>query len=272
MKRLMLKKWSDGHYVTAYEQARAGLSNTQIAKALGVNLVTLKAWLKRKKYLRRAIEKGRSLSLATPDRSFADFVYGRLPQHLQELWDNLNRCDNRSLGVERIEALLENQGKTARQHLFVHALVASSFSKTEAMRVVNVTPRTVRLWIEEDPEFAELVDGIMECKKDFLEAGLMQLVAEGDSAATIFANKTLNRDRGYNDKQEVVVQGGIEHNHHHHIHVVPVQALDQLPFVKRMELLDAIDQHVAEQEAQAESQAIPTTARRVSRKTEDEEA
>ena len=47
-----------------------------------------------------------------------------------------------------------------------------------------------------------------ECeKKDFFEGQLIQNVKKGDVASVIFANKTVNKDRGYEEKSRVGMEG-----------------------------------------------------------------
>lgn len=45
---------------------------------------------------------------------------------------------------------------------------------------------------------------------DFYKEGLFNLVKKGDSAATIFANKTFNRERGYGEVTEKRITSTLE--------------------------------------------------------------
>jgi hypothetical protein len=53
----------------------------------------------------------------------------------------------------------------------------------------------------------DLLVEVEQIKKDFFEEGLLKLVKAGDSSATIFGNRTLNRDRGYGEVTETRVSG-----------------------------------------------------------------
>lgn len=210
----MAVRWDDSFYVRAYEMAASGVSEEGVRQALGVvSRAGWQRWKDRKPALAEALRKGKERcrpggKVAT----FGEYVYGRLPTHLKELWDKINRCDGVDSGAERAERLLADAGREARQHLFLYALVNSNFSRTDACRAVNISFQTLKAWIEGDPDFAALVDGIHQCKKDFFENALFRRVDEGDPACTIFANRTFNRDL-YGEKQEHVHSGMIGHAH-----------------------------------------------------------
>lgn len=213
--------WKDTFYVQSYELARSGLTNPKIAEALGVSNGIFRKWLEKRPALVHALKRARRTRHNSNTTTFRDYVYGRLPEHLQKLWDKLSQCETQKNGIRRIQALLESQGKDARQHLFLYAITASNFNFSDACRKVNLPRKTVESWIKTDPDFAQLLDEIHLAKKDFFEGALVESVRAGDTAAIIFANKTLNRDRGYNDKQEVEFKGTLDVNHT----VVPIDDL-----------------------------------------------
>ena len=111
--------------------------------------------------------------------------------------------------MDQVEALLEKGGKIVRQHLFIFAWTSSNFSISKAMRKVNISRATFNNW-KRDPEFAKLVEEIDIIKGDFLEEHLYKLVEAGDSPATIHANKTFNRGRGYGDNLDLKVSGELD--------------------------------------------------------------
>lgn len=94
---------------------------------------------------------------------------------------------------------------------------------------------TLNHWIRDDPEFADLLDEIHWHKKNWVEQHLMHRLASGDSAATIFANRTLNRDRGYNDKIQLEHSGEVSVHHQ----VIAVDDLS-LPIDVRKKILEAL--------------------------------
>lgn len=74
------------------------------------------------------------------------------------------------------------------------------------------------VWMKEDADYAAAVHDLKEVKKDFIESKLLNLVQTGDTAATIFAAKTLLKDRGYVERQEIEHSG----------HITPLMNIDPL--------------------------------------------
>ena len=72
------------------------------------------------------------------------------------------------------------------------------------------------------------------------------LIAGGDTSSTIFANRTYNRKRGYNEKVDVDlnISGSVQH------HIVSIDSLD-LPLKERKRLL-----HKIRKVKQIESKAV----------------
>lgn len=224
-------KWRDDFYVKAHALAKAGWGDGKIANALGVDDDTFRRWRKKRPALEEALLSARSG--ANGVESFHEYVYKQLPDHLRRLWDKINKCSRERNGVSRVEALLENAGLRARQHLFLYALVNANFNPSAACRAVNITKKTFDNWKNYDPDFLELVDEIDWHKGNFFEGALVMLVKEGNAPAVLFANKTFNAKRGYADKGDSTVI-------HNHLHaVVNVDDLN-LPLETRKALLDAM--------------------------------
>ncbi len=229
----MATDWKDEFYVRCYELAKQGYPDSKIAHVLGVHGKRFNTWLKRKPALGEAIKRGRGDKLVGEGESFQEYVFGRLPKSLQELWEKLMVLQEREDGdflSEDVEMLFEGRGQMARQQLFLFALVKNNFSRTAARRAVNIGPGTLRTW-EKDPGFGELMQAVHECKKDFFESALVSLVAQGEPSAVIFANKTINKDRGYVERQEHAVAGQITHRHE----------IDELPLELRRQVLEALE-------------------------------
>ncbi len=206
-------KYREEMVFKVYQLAAAGLSEAQMAAGLDIASATFASW-KKKKLFRLALEYGRK-SHQNPDGSVitvADYVYRRLPRKVRKTWDRIHALDKAKVGVEKIERILSKHGKTMRQCLLLHALTVNNFSVSLALRKVNVSRTAFNKWKERDSDFAELVEEIDWHRKNFFEDHLAQLVAGGDSSATIFVNRTLNRDRGYNEKVDVNLKGSVEVN------------------------------------------------------------
>jgi len=207
-------KFRADYYVTVYELARDGLVDKQIAKTLGIAQHTLRRWCVRRPALKKALDRGRAVRDGAGTKpTFHQYVYDHLPPHLKELWDEINACEDLENGIERIDALLKNHGKRARQHLFLYALTQSMFNQTQALRKLGIPKKTFESWVANDPTFAELMDEIHWYKENFFEQAFIGRVAAGDTHAIIHAVKTKCRNRGYNEKIEIEHTGMVEQRH-----------------------------------------------------------
>lgn len=237
MANTVIKKWRDENIILGYEYAKQGMSVKAMAEAMGVARITFRGWLKDKPTFKMAISMGRSAAKKSNGDTFnfQDYVYKRLDKKLRKVWDKMREFEEEKNGMAKVEALLEKKGKRVRQALFIHALVATNFNTGEALRRCCVPASQFRSWCDHDPDFLALFQEIDWHKKNFFEGALMQQVARGDSAATLFVNRTANRDRGYNEKVDLNVSGSIDHN----INLVSVDSLD-LDLETKKKLLKAV--------------------------------
>lgn len=219
-------KFKSAYYVRVFRLAQQGLKNKAIATALGVSLPTFKSWIRKYPALRESLVDARTVPNGEDSPNTLNaFVYNRLPAKLQPVWDAMCEAEEEPNGEKRLELLTRNQGKTAMQHLWLHALVSSNFNKNEACRRTNLPRSTVNEWAKNDPDFHALCDEILIMKKDFVEGCLMNLVAGGDTTATIFVAKSLLKKEGYDPKTVIQVEGDVTHKH-----------FDMLNILKRMSL------------------------------------
>ena len=232
--------WTNRNYVVAYEYARAGLNESQLADAMGVNRLTLRKWRADDPDFHDAILRGRSFRERTTGAtiSFHEYVFNRLPPDLKELWEEIAECETAPNGLLRMEAMFAEQGIRVRQHLFLYALTSTNFNASEACRRVGISKSTLDDWVRRDPKFAELMDEIHWHKGNFFEDKLITLVNAYEPTAVIMANKTFNKDRGYGQTVEVKHSGHVNHAHA----VVTVGEL-QLPLGVRQAILVAMRDH-----------------------------
>ena len=219
-----MAKWQESHYVTAYQLARSGLTEHRIAGALGISQPTLIAWKASRPAFADAIARGQrdGQGPGGDKLDFAQYVFQHLPPDLQDLWETLEVAHLHPNGAARVAALMDKQGQRVRQHILVYALTHCNFNMSAALRQCAIPKRTLDNWCQQDPDFAALLDEIHWHKKNFFENQLLALVATGDSPAVIFANKTFNRDRGYNERVEVDVTGSVDIAHQQ----VPLDSLN----------------------------------------------
>ena len=81
-----------------------------------------------------------------------------------------------------------------------------------ACKQVGISRKTHYQWLKKDPKYVEAVANAKLDTKDIGEHYLLKLMKEGNQAATIFFNKTQNKDRGYGDHVEMEHSGKVETN------------------------------------------------------------
>lgn len=80
---------------------------------------------------------------------------------------------------------------------------------TFACEKVGLSRQTFYRWYREDAEFKERVDAINELQIDVAEASLLKKIQKGDTTAIIFYLKTKGKDRGYSERREISIPGGV---------------------------------------------------------------
>lgn len=233
--------WRDSFYVKAYELAAQGMSDTKIANTLDVPTRTFAHWKATKKALRNALVRARKRGKNT--KTFQDYVFGRLPPRLQELWGSV-RDLNKRRDIVALERMLEDAGERSRQELFVYALTRTHFNPTKAGKLVGVGAKTFKQWCL-DPDFAELMAEVEWHKLNFFEDAVIEAVERGDRGMVRFVASTRLQERGYGKVLNV------KHDHGgtvEHVHTsVPLDELD-LPLAQRRAILEAL---------RAKTQALP---------------
>jgi hypothetical protein len=236
--------------VSVYRYSRAGMPEASIIDALDISPPTWRAWKKKHPSIQEALAIGIKEHKESP--TWHRYIYDRLPLDIREIWDRIESWDADKNGVAKIEALLEDHGKTVRQQLFLFALVQFNFSKSKACAKVCISKKTLDEWIKNDPEFASLVEEVQWHKGNFFEEALVRLVNANDPGLVKFANETFNKNRGYGKKVEHdhTHRGTIEHEHS----LLDLTELELSPTC-RDELHDAIRKHQEKIEA-AKTKAI----------------
>ena len=119
-------KWKETHPVDAYIMALAGAQDKDIALAFNIAEENFIVWKKRHPELAYALEKGRETKKATEAKTFEEYVYGRLPKELQQLWDKIAYWFDHADGYERIHTLDRKSTRLNSSHEFVSRMPSSA--------------------------------------------------------------------------------------------------------------------------------------------------
>ncbi|MFN6202061.1 MAG: helix-turn-helix domain-containing protein [Acidobacteriota bacterium] len=96
--------------------------------------------------------------------------------------------------------------KTARRlnaELVQRQLIASTGNVSHAARVLGVTRNTLYEYIHRYPELAIILSDTRESLVDAAESALHSAVIEKQAWAVCFTLKTIGRNRGYVERQEI---------------------------------------------------------------------
>ena len=90
-----------------------------------------------------------------------------------------------------------------KKRKLLEALTASLGIISTACAKAGISRPTYYRWMENDPVFAEAVNGLDDVCFEFVESRLYDLIAAGNVAATIFYMRTKGASRGYSEKVDV---------------------------------------------------------------------
>jgi len=88
-----------------------------------------------------------------------------------------------------------------KKEIFLDKLEKSLGIISIACKQMSISRETYYNEIERDPEFAKQCEGVKDLTLDFVESKLLNLIKEGDTAATIFYLKTKGKHRGYVERE-----------------------------------------------------------------------
>lgn len=161
------------------------------------------------------------------------FVWGWLPRPLLGGWEIILAYHKMQNDVE-IDTFIESLTQHVRQHYFFFAYVQNHFDVSMAMLMVLLTRSELEDWVINDAEFSPAWKDMMWHKKNSYEATLMRACRAGETAAIVFANRTINAHRGYKERAACVAP----------VESKKVAAFDidslGLPLQTRQQILEAI--------------------------------
>jgi hypothetical protein len=94
---------------------------------------------------------------------------------------------------------------------FIEAYKKTYGNISNACETIGISRQTFYNWQEEDAEFKAEIEAIEpnELLMDLVESKLVEKIKEGDTTVLIFVSKTKGKKRGYVEKKELDVSGGL---------------------------------------------------------------
>lgn len=86
-----------------------------------------------------------------------------------------------------------------KKRIFYATMVKTFGNVSQACMLAGIKRATYRIWLKEDADFAQLINGgdFEDRLLDFAESKLAQKIQEGDIIAILFTLKTKGKKRGY---------------------------------------------------------------------------
>ncbi len=230
-----------------YDLEKSELPDKAIADAIGIPFDTYRHWVRSNPAVKMAIKAARVAKKFDADKEaeMESYIAGRLSPHLRTYWEQIKNARKERNYTELSSFRLKAH---ENQLLFLHTWYKANFNVSRTLRYLGVPRDTYRVW-RGIPRFKAIMEEMMEIKKDFYEDALVNCVRRGETQAIIFANKSLNRDRGYSDKKEVEVSGNVKHEHEHKM-LIDLDRLDlpieiQVAIAEAMEKRKRLDDDIA---------------------------
>lgn len=110
-------------------------------------------------------------------------------------------------GTTKREQKIKEKTAKEKANLLKSFAEAKGIIKTACI-AANVSRTTYYNYYNNDPEFRERADEIMEGQKDDVESLILKKMEEGDTTMIIFYAKTKMKDRGYTERREITGKDG----------------------------------------------------------------
>lgn len=104
---------------------------------------------------------------------------------------------------------LPTKPDSKRKEAMIQALAQTLGVVTTACKKVGINRDTHYRWYNTDPDYKAACDDTKNIAVDFAESQLHKQIQEGNAASTIFFLKCQGKQRGYVERQELDVSGGM---------------------------------------------------------------
>ncbi len=119
--------------------------------------------------------------------------------------DKKNHICNECISESKYD---RTERRDEQQQDFIKALQRAGGNVTYACKSVNVSRQTYYNWMNEFDDFKKEVDDVRESLIDMAESVLLKEIKDARNiTATIFFLKTVGRERGYVERQEMEIDG-----------------------------------------------------------------
>lgn len=111
---------------------------------------------------------------------------------------------------DKIKYIKNGKKRSYTKEEIIEALKKCGGFVSVAAKMVGCTPNTIYTFRNTYPEVKQIFDEIKEEKKDFVENKLWNKIKNDDTTCILFYLKCIAKDRGYVERQEHKVEGGVK--------------------------------------------------------------
>jgi len=203
-----------------------------VAAALDTTTSVLVKWIERFPELKEARDFAESQK---KKQNLTTYMFEHLSPGTRKIWDEMMFYEDHKFSTEKFRKILEGKSKKIRQEIYLHALTMNGWNPSKASKIACVPMETAKTWVENDPIFRQILQEMEVHRKNFYENCLHDLAQNGNPGAIMFINRTLNANRGYNERMQ------INHQHSGEIRHVGYRVQDlELSMATRKEILKAV--------------------------------
>ena len=99
-----------------------------------------------------------------------------------------------------------------KKKLMIENLISTLGNITRSAEKTGIDRTTHYDWLENDEDYKEAFEGIEDYQVDFYEDALKLLVKDKNPSAIIFALKCKGKKRGWTEKQDISISGGLDNS------------------------------------------------------------
>lgn len=214
---------SDKLYVRVYQLAREGIPLKEIAFDAGVSLPVFKKRKNIDEALDDAYTQGHD-EYRNPKvtNSLKEFILNRLSDKGRSIWTDITKYEftkDEELKISLFDSynkaldVLYNSSDDVKKELYLNYFCTFNYNGSRARQICGITNDKFKEWMF-DENFVMLLEEMHTHKKDFVDDHFYKLIREGSESATLYAQKTLNADRGFGEKaSRIEISGSIVHSH-----------------------------------------------------------
>jgi hypothetical protein len=105
---------------------------------------------------------------------------------------------------------MDEELRVKKKAKFLEKFEESKGNVSIAAKYADIARKTYYNWIDEDKEFKQAANDVLEASGDYVESKLLSRINKDDTTAIIFYCKTKLKERGYVERSENIHDGNLQ--------------------------------------------------------------